>query len=318
MRFVTITLHAAVDRIVAVPALVPGGLNDARLLAELPAGKGVNAARTLKAAGGDPAQVVALAWTGSDRATWFRRSLRDLGVRPVIVARPAATRVCLTVLEADGRETHLRETSAPPGPADEATLRAALARLPTRDAAVALCGSAPPGTSRLSLDAALDALARGRLAVADVAGPLLVAAARRGLHGIKGNAVEIGAWLGAGTFDPSDPGHLAALRDRIAAPRGPASILVTLGPRGGILADRTGAWLATPPDLGAARIGPATAAGDAATAGWLHALARGLAAPDALRRAVAWGTARLTVLDPALLQPRAVADVEAAVRVTTR
>jgi 6-phosphofructokinase 2 len=310
VRFITLSLHPAVDRVLEVERLEPGGLLDAKLRQFVPAGKGVNTARALKRLLGRGGRVCAFAWLGRDEAVFFGTELAKEGLGFAGCLRDAATRVCITVLErACGRETHWRESMAAPGPGEERALLRSLARLPARGRCVALCGSAPPGTRRGILAGLLRGLRhRAAILVADTSGPLLMEAGVAGLDGVKGNAGEVANWLGLERpLEITNATHLHALRAALSDHRAsgaPRAVLVTLGSQGAVLATREGTWFAHPPALPSGQALSATGCGDAATAGWLWAFKDQCPPSETVRRAVACGTAKLFSFDPGAVDPK--------------
>jgi 1-phosphofructokinase len=82
--------------------------------------------------------------------------------------------------------------------------------------------------------------------------------------------------------------------------RGARAVLATLGAAGAVLVDQTGSWLATPPPIvPVSTVG----AGDSSLAGYLRADVSGLAAPERLRMAVAYGSAAASLPGSALPSP---------------
>jgi fructose-1-phosphate kinase PfkB-like protein len=222
----------------------------------------------------------------------------------------------MTVLESAGRETHFKETMPAPSRQEGRVLLRFLDGL--HGQAMAVCGSAPPGTPRRLLQAIVRKLReRFKVLVVDSSGPLLVEAGRAGCDGLKGNADEIGAWLGLrGTWDPRKATHRRRLVGRLSARKdtSPNTILVTRGARGAVLAVREGLWCARPPRVARSDIISPTGCGDAATAGWLWAMAERVAPDDVLRRAVACGTAKLHSADPGALDVRTVRRLRADIK----
>lgn len=304
MHFTTLTLHPALDRLLDARRIEVGGLFDVKLRAIVPAGKGVNTARVLRRLTTGP--VTAAAWVGADDAALYERFLKSEKVAPKLCPRPCATRWGVTVLEAGGRETHFKETMPAPSRRDSRSLLRFLGGL--RGETMAVCGSAPPGTPTPLLRRIMRTLrGRFRLLVVDSSGPLLGEAARVGCDGLKGNASEIGAWLGLrGEWDAGKRTHRLALMKRVSDGRtaSPKAILVTLGAHGAALATGEGLWLARPSRVAKSKIVSPTGCGDAATAGWLWALADRGAPEEALRRAVACGTAKLFSADPGVVDVR--------------
>ncbi|MGD0094279.1 MAG: PfkB family carbohydrate kinase, partial [Planctomycetota bacterium] len=280
-----------------------------------------NTARTLGCVWPARRQIVAVSWIGQDERRWYAKRLAEIsGIRAVLCARPCFTRFACTLLEASGRETHIKERMPPPSRADEAAFLGFWRRLVRRDDIVALCGSAPEGTSsKLLREVYIVARKAGvRALIADSSGAALELAAAAGLDGLKGNAAEIGAWLGLGqALDPAKRVSRRALQDVFARPGAPRAVLCTLGAAGAVLAVPGKLLRAAPPalsgnaapscrrDAGAPRQPQsATGCGDAATAGWLWAILQGCALEETLRRAVACGTAKLASPDPGCLDPR--------------
>ncbi|HYG74448.1 MAG TPA: PfkB family carbohydrate kinase [Planctomycetota bacterium] len=304
MRLVTLTLHPAIDRIFSVEKLVPGATFDGSLLRCVPAGKGVNTARSLSSVV-EPRAVLAAAWVGRAEETWFREWLRQHAKISVATCpRECATRSAYTILEPSGRETHIKEAMAAPPHAEERALLAFWKKTVKKDDVVALCGSAPRGTKRQTLEA-LFAAARehkARCVIADTNGVALEVAASAGLNGIKGNALEIGQWLKLDTkLDLSRKPHRLALQKAFARVNAPQAITITLGKAGAILATHTEILRAVTPTLPTSAVRSTTGCGDAATAGWLWALSDGCSADETLRRIVACGTAKTASEDPGVL-----------------
>jgi 1-phosphofructokinase family hexose kinase len=326
MRIVTLTLHPAIDRIVRVESLVPGATFDGKCEFRVPSGKGVNTARSLRCVlspskrGGEEEALVAAVWVGENEATWFARELlRKSNIRAALYPRVCTTRSATTILESDGRETHIKEAMDSPSATERSTFLSLWKKTLRRGDIVALCGSAPAGTPRDFLRGVF-AIARESgcaTIIADTNGPALVAAGKGSITGIKGNAAEIGAWLRLS--DPLDfrkVEHRVALKRAFARPGAPQSIFVTLGPAGALLATRERILFAAAPKVEESFIVSATGCGDAATAGWLWALRDGETSEETLRRAIACGTAKLATADPGAVDPRHVRSFLRQVKVT--
>lgn len=305
VRFLTLTLHPAVDRVFAAARVTPGGIHEAALLREVPAGKGVNTARSLRGILlKKSARIDAAVWCGAGERDFFVRALKAEKIAARVLDRPVKTRLCVTVLEDGGRETHFKGAMPRPSRAEcRALLRGLEKTLRGLRGVVALCGSAPPGTPPRVLREVLRRLraAKATLLV-DANGPLLSAAGRAGVDGLKGNAREIAAWLGLqGSFSPRNAKHRKRLLARLGgrgSSFGPRSVLVTLGSRGAFLATREGCWLARAPKVARKLVRSSVGCGDAATAGWMLACAEARAPAQALCRAVAAGSAKVYSADP--------------------
>ncbi|MEU0135134.1 1-phosphofructokinase family hexose kinase [Streptomyces sp. NPDC006296] len=282
----TVTLNTALDLTYTVPALVPHTSHRVRDVTERPGGKGVNVARVLAALGHD---TVVTGFAGGPTGTVLRELLGALPHRPAdaLVTVAGNTRRTLAVVDrSSGDTTQLNE----PGPhidaGEWASLLGTFGDLLPRAAAVALCGSLPPG---VHVGAYAELVRRARAAgvpvLLDTGGEPL----RRGIAArpdlVKPNAEELARLTG--TREP-----LRATRD--ARRRGAHGVVTSLGPDGLLAVTPDGDWRAAPPS---AVPGNPTGAGDSAVAGLLSALAEGLGWQDRLTRAVALSTA--TVLAPA-------------------
>ena len=306
MRFVTLTLHPAIDRILRVATLVPGDTFDAQVELTVPSGKGVNTARSLRHVTGPRSAIHAVAWIGAGESEWFARELSRLSkVSTVLCQRDCPTRLANTILETSARETHIKESMATPSPREaSALLRCWSAAIRPGDI-VAVCGSAPRGTKAETLRRVFN-LARERKAaavIADTNGAALEIAGAAGIDGIKGNAAEIGAWLGlSAALDPENQNHRRAVQAAFERRGAPKSIVVTMGPRGAMYLTRDTLLLAEPPRVAKDYIVTTTGCGDAATAGWMWALRDRSDDAELLRRVVGCGTAKLNSADPGSLQ----------------
>jgi 1-phosphofructokinase family hexose kinase len=318
MRIVTLTLHPAIDRIVRVQSLTPGDTFDGKCEIRVPSGKGVNTARSLRCIlPGAP--IIAAAWVGENEAPWFARELMAISrVRAALCLRRCTTRAATTILERNGRETHVKEAMDPPAASERSAFLAFWKKILRRGDIVAVCGSAPAGTPPDFLRKVF-AIAQRRCAavIADTNGAALEAAGSSAIAGIKGNAAEIGAWLRLRSpLDIANSKHRAALRSAFGRSGAPKSMLVTLGPSGALYATRDEILTAAPPRVRRSFIISATGCGDAATAGWLWGLLEGCAADEILRRAVACGTAKLASADPGAIDARQVRTLLTQVKIT--
>ncbi len=309
-RVVTLTLHPAIDRVVRIQSLRPGDTFDGRLELAVPAGKGVNTARALKAICGSATAVVAATWLGADEAAWFKKRLFELSaVRAAIQKRPVPTRFAHTFLDVNGGETHIKEAMASPSAEEQKQFLAFWKKTVRKGDVVAVCGSAPAGVEPPVLNA-IFRIARelgAHAIVADTHGAALDAAFGAGIDVVKGNAAEIGLWLKCGgPFDGNESRHREHLDATLRGKNAPKRIVITLGSKGALIADSASIHVDEPPKLGATftRVS-ATGCGDAATAGILWSILEGDIRPEQmLDRAAACGTAKLSTADPGELSAK--------------
>jgi 1-phosphofructokinase family hexose kinase len=150
---------------------------------------------------------------------------------------------------------------------------------------VAMCGSCPPGAPMDGYQKLLrDLMAAGKAVWVDAAGKQLAAAIETPGAYIKVNGDEIGGILGMSVKTVREAAEAAR---RFAGGRGVACV-VTLGGDGAVYADGARAWHAHPPAI--QMVSP-VGSGDSFLAGLLIGIHAGDAPPEALRRAVAAGTA---------------------------
>lgn len=279
----SVTPNPTLDRTLIVPGFRAGAVQrvaEARIAA---GGKGLNVARVVRELGGDARclgllggpvgrEVAALAETEGLDAAWL--PIAD------------TTRVCTLVVDPDaGEATALNERGPQVTGAEWDRLADAVLRAAEGVGAVAVCGSLPPGVEPVRLAGLITALQGGGVpAWVDTSGPALLAALAARPRGLKINHHEASELLGTAIDDPA-----AALRAaRKLRGEKVATVIVTLGRRGAVLADERGAWLAASPPV---RTVSTIGSGDAFLAGILRAEEEGADLPEMLRRAVAAGAA---------------------------
>ncbi|MCD2465365.1 MULTISPECIES: 1-phosphofructokinase family hexose kinase [unclassified Streptomyces] len=279
----TVTLNTAVDLTYRVPALTPHASHRVTQVIERPGGKGLNVARVLAALGHE---TVATGFAGGATGAVLREQLAATPVRDALVETAGPTRRTVAIVDtASGDTTQLNEPGPTVTAAEWTVFRTRFTALLDGAAAVALCGSLPPGI-HVGAYAELVRLARtaGVPVLLDTSGEPL----RRGIAArpdlVKPNADELAQLTG--TRDP-----LRATRE--ARGRGARTVVSSLGPEGLLAATPEGLWRAAPPSPVK---GNPTGAGDSAVAGLLSGLVDGTPWPDRLSRAVALSAA--TVLSP--------------------
>ncbi|WP_454083972.1 1-phosphofructokinase family hexose kinase [Georgenia sp. Marseille-Q6866] len=285
----TLTANPSVDRTVTLAGpLERGAVLRAVSMTSQAGGKGVNISRAAVAAG-----IPTVAVLPADGADPFVTELRAAGVdcRP----QPPAgdVRVNLTLTEPDGTTTKINSAGAAVDGAHLDQLADAVVALAAEATWVVLAGSLPPGAPAYWY-ARLVTWLRGTAARVAVdtseAALLALTAALPGAAPdlMKPNGEELATIVGA---DPlaleGDPAE-AARAARVLVGRGVGAVLVTLGAAGGVLVTADGAWHApAPPTTVVSTVG----AGDSSLFGYLLATERGAAPDDALRWAVAYGSA---------------------------
>ncbi|CAM5557749.1 1-phosphofructokinase family hexose kinase [Streptomyces violaceorubidus] len=250
---------------------------------ERPGGKGLNVARVLAALGHE---VTVTGFAGGTTGGVVREGLTGVrGVTDALVPVAGATRRTVAVVdERTGDTTQLNEPGPAVAPAEWNAFQETYEDLLTGAAAVALCGSLPPGVP-----------------VGAYAGLVVPRVPRR-----AGAARHQRGAAAAGARRPPGPDQAERRRagraDRLARAaacragrpaRGARSVVASLGAEGLLAVTPEGRWRAAPP---AHVRGNPTGAGDSAVAGLLSGLVEHLPWPDRLARAVALSAA--TVLAP--------------------
>ncbi|MEU5888343.1 1-phosphofructokinase family hexose kinase [Streptomyces sp. NPDC047461] len=300
----TVTLNTALDITYRVRDLRPHASHRVSEVTERPGGKGLNVARVLAALGHE---VTVTGFAGGATGRVVQEQLTTApGVVDALVPVTGATRRTIAVVdEQSGDTTQLNEPGPTVAPGEWAAFREAYEDLLPSMAAVALCGSLPPGVP-VGAYAGLVRTARaaGVPVLLDTSGEAL----RRGVAArpdiIKPNADELAELTGS--HEP-----LRATQD--ARRRGARAVVTSLGAEGLLAASPEGRWRATPPS----RVhGNPTGAGDSAVAGLLSGLVEQLPWPDRLARAVALSAA--TVLAPVAgeFDPAAYEELRGRVAVT--
>jgi tagatose 6-phosphate kinase len=290
---ITVTLNAALDVTYRVPSLRPHSTHRVTHTAERPGGQGLNVARVLAALGHDS---VVTGFVGGPVGAELSAGLAALDeprLTDALLPIDGTTRRTIGVVDdRTGDTTMFNEPGPTISPREWAAFlahyRGLLAGAAAADtpAAVALCGSLPPGVPvGAYAELVREARGAGVFVLLDTSGEPL----RRGLAArpdlIKPNADEL-----AGLTGFSEPARAA----RDARRRGARAVAASLGADGMLAVTDDGAWHALPP---ARLAGNPTGAGDSAVAALLSGHVEALPWPQRLTRAIALSAA--TVAAPA-------------------
>ena len=281
----------------SIDALEAGGVLRVSDSRREPGGKGINVSNAVLKAGH---ATIAVVPAGDGDPFTAMIATAGIPLRTVPVEDPVRTNT--TVTEADGRTTKFNESGARLTESSLSALQDELvetARSTGAKAAV-LAGSLPPGAPAdwyPTLVRALRDIDDELLIAVDTSDEPLKQLGRQ-LEGgapdiVKPNAFELGQLAGLDGDELERQADLGNLDTVVAAGRelvdkGIDEVLVTLGGAGACLVTAEGAWHAsTPPTHVSSTVG----AGDSSLAGYLLARLEGKDFPDALRNAVAYGTA---------------------------
>ncbi len=282
----TVTLNPTTDRTLEVPHFEVGRHARARLVALVPAGKGINVARGLVRLG---SRALACGLVGRWEAPLYAESLRRDGVECALCPVEGTTRSNTTILDpTGGTTTHLREQGFTVKADDVARLRSRLAegirrcRADAEEVTTVFSGSLPPGLKEADwLSLLRHCRGAGARIVLDTGGDALRAALDSGLvDTIKPNLAELARCLGQEVERAEAPERAAELLDRTQ------TVLLTLGAEGAFAICRDGT-MGVACRLDPARVRNTVGCGDAFLAGWLY----GVETCSEVAAALRWGAA---------------------------
>lgn len=274
----TVTFNPALDYYMDLPTLQEGLVNRTDRTDLQVGGKGINVSLILKNLG-EP--TVATGFVAGFVGKEVARRLEKAGVRTDFILLPEGNSRINVKLK--GRE--ITEINAP-GPAippeSVETLLQKVQMLNAEDTLV-LAGSVPADLPQDIYCRLLAATPAGVRTVVDATGGLLRATLSYRPYLIKPNHHELGELFGRTLSTPDEVAECAAALQK----EGARNVLVSMGSKGALLMDETGAahFLAAPKGEAKGTVG----AGDSMVAGFLHGAPYG--PKEALRHGVAAGSA---------------------------
>lgn len=295
---ITLTANPSLDRTIDLGGpLEPGGVHRIAQDTTQAGGKGINVALGVLRAGLD---VLAVLPAGASDP--LLGLLDEAGLPCRVSPMRAPVRTNLTVLSAPDVTTKLNERGGELSAEEVRGLERTLEESVSPGDVVMLSGSLAPGLpvdeyARLVAAAS----ARGAWVGVDTSdAPLEALADQLGdvrPDFLKPNATELGQIVGVSGTELEEAaahGELDGVREAALAlhGRGVGSVLVTLGGAGGVLVTAGGAWYSP---SAPARVVSTVGAGDSATAGYLIAMVGGEDPASCLARALAYGTAAVTL-----------------------
>lgn len=296
----TLTINPAIDRTFSVDKLVFEDRGYILSQSEAAGGRGINASHVIHAFGG---QTLALLTSGGETGRRMERSLAGRGFPFEAVHVSAESRTTLIISDQQGLTAKLNERGAPLQPAEVASVRA-LVEAHLKDARwLMLCGSIQPGVSTHFYFEMIELARRqGVKTLLDTDDDALLHALEAKPSIITPNLQEAERLLGRAILTRSQ--SLEAAR-RIHA-MGPEAVILSLGARGAVASLEEGVYEAAPPRV---EVLCPIGAGDALAAALVWALDQEKPFHDALRWAVAAGTASAMLpgmMFPTLEQTRAI------------
>lgn len=287
---ITVTLNPTIDKTLSVRGFHVGDHARARVVAVVPAGKGINVARGLRCLS---CPAVACGFVGRNEEGLYTAELARQGIETRFCAVEGTTRANTTVLDpVRHTTTHLREEGFLVAASELAAMRQMLPEAVASHSsggvapAVAFCGSLPRGVTPSDFVGLLTACAQaGADVIVDTNGEALREAVHSDIvHTIAPNLLELGHCLGHKVRRSDAPALAGELLSHVQ------TVLLTLGEEGGYAIDgraTLGVRCPVPPE----KVRSALGCGDAFLAGWLCSRQIGGGPAEALRWAVAAGAA---------------------------
>jgi tagatose 6-phosphate kinase len=300
-RILCVNANAAVDKTVVVENFTLNKIHRPSLELVLPGGKSCNVARAASTLG---LPAVVTGWVGGHAGNFIEAALREEGIEAAFIHTSLESRTCLSIVDpANHTLTEIYEKGRPVSEADLQAFTRLYREWLGRVDLVTLSGSLPAGVSpRLFADLALQAREAEVRAVLDTSGEALRLGVAEGRpYMLKCNRFELAELTG----QPLDSLEELKQAARELAERREMLVVVTLGAAGAVAVAEQRLWLAHPPRIEAVS---AVGSGDAFLAGLACGLLGGRSFGEALRLAVAAGSANALQLGAGRL---ALEDVEA-------
>ena len=283
---VTVTPNPAIDWTLTVPHFAAGGRHRVEVARSMPAGKGVNVAAALAAAG---LRVAATGWLGDANRAPFEAFFAERGIADHFVRVSGETRVDVKIADPAGAQTtEIDLVGLTPPPAERSLLMERALGLAAPGRWMVMAGSLPPGVDAgFYCELATLVAGVGARVLIDASGDPLRRALRSEPHVLKPNRQELEMLVGR---------SLPTRADVAQAARGLLQgetelVVVSSGAEGAVFATSERTVSATPPRLA---LGSAVGAGDAMAAGIVAGRIRALGLEEIARLATAFALAALS------------------------
>jgi 1-phosphofructokinase family hexose kinase len=277
-----ITPNPAIDRTLILPSLAVGNIHRAQETIVAAGGKGLNVARTIRLLGGEP---LCMGFLGGHSGRLLADLAAKEGFQTSWTWTDSETRTCTILVSQNGDATVINEPGVSISSSHWKLLREQLEEKLSSVDRACISGSLPPNSTMRDFSGLLRTLMKaGKQVWVDTSGVGLQSALAYPRLCIKVNGDEIGPTLGLEVNDLVSAGRAL---DRLREGGSSASV-ITLGSDGAMLATKEGTWHAQGPRVD---VTSTVGSGDAFLGGLLCALDAGQTWTEALRHAVAAGTA---------------------------
>lgn len=278
---ITVTMSPAVDVTLEVKKATDGDVMTVERETRQSAGKGVNLSMALLKRNVKSTAIVLL---GRDGADDYLSRLSDEGLDCTAVECDGRVRENVTI-EGDVSLKLNRRAQCNNG--DVKALGLAIEKRVSKESITVFAGSLPNGAHPDAVVEMLMIAKKGRLVI-DSHSLSLPELIKIKPDVIAPNVSEFAALV---NIDPTENAKELADRSKALLNEGIGAVMITMGAKGILYVDRSGAFLATPPKVDAKNT---VGAGDSALAGLSEGMVRGLDARECVRLAAAYGTASVT------------------------
>ena len=277
-----ITPNPAVDRTLILPRLMLGEVHRAQQVMVAAGGKGLNVARAIFNIGGNP---LCMGFAGGHMGRLLAALAQKEGLNSAWTWTNTETRTCTILISDTHDATVINEPGLPLATSDWKQLQIDVKKQASAAGYICFSGSLPPNSSTEDLQGLLSTLVEtGKQVWVDTSGTTLNMVLAYPNLCIKVNGNEIGEVLGFEVNDVEASKHCLLELQK----QGRVASLITLGSEGALLATKDGRWHARGPRVA---VVSTVGSGDAFLGGLVNALDQEKGWPEALREAVAAGTA---------------------------
>jgi 6-phosphofructokinase 2 len=279
----TVTLNPALDRTIEVDGLVADDANRILQEARYAGGKGIDVSRVITELGGES---VALGFIGGYDGLELEGRLINEGVLCDFTRIGGETRTNIILVDRENKTQIMLNAAGPKiSPVEIGLFFEKIRSLPHDAEFMVVSGSVPPGVNSNIYAQIITTLKGMRIRVAlDADGKLLRHGYKANPFLIKPNIHEFQRLTGTESTDIEDLGKAA----RHITEGGIKIVLISMGPKGLMGVTRDEALWAIPPQV---EVVSPVGAGDAAVAGFVYALTKGMDLRESLILATATGTA---------------------------
>ncbi len=277
----TVTLNPALDYVMTLENCTAGEVNRSTRESLVCGGKGINVSAVLDRL---DAENVALGFIAGETGDIFEKKARESGINTELIRLKSGNTRINVKLNAK-HTTEINAVGPPVGRESTDMLFERLSRLAEGDILV-LCGSVPPSLPADIYRKLMESLeGKGICTVADTSGKALMLSLEQKPFLIKPNISELKEVT---DFEISDRADIVRAAARLHD-KGAANVLVSMGANGAMLYGGDGEVYFCNAPVGKAI--NTVGAGDSALAGFIAGYSKGMSVPDALRLAVAAGSA---------------------------